>query len=152
MAFAKKLKTNWKQTNSRDGTSEDQSRTLLYKIEQKRKESESNFNNIDEYLYSLGLKLYVSHNVLDHIQRVSQLTQKTNQFNLTTKRYTSNEINSFIKKDISRYRFSLLKPIYVNEKVTLKVYRSKLDNSVIIAKVLKEKNEIAFSSEIQLIS
>tara|TARA_A100001015_G_scaffold316020_1_gene429274 strand:+ start:73 stop:1029 length:957 start_codon:yes stop_codon:yes gene_type:complete len=77
-------------------TSEDQSRTMLYKIEQKRKESESNFNNIDEYLYSLGLKLYVSHNVLDHIQRVSQLTQKTNQFNLTTKRYTSNEINSFI--------------------------------------------------------
>ena len=77
-------------------TSEDQSRTLLYKIEQKRKESESNFNNIDEYLDSLGLKLYVSHNILDHVQRVSQLTQKTNQFNLSTKRYTSNEIRSFI--------------------------------------------------------
>ena len=63
-----------------------------------------------------------------------------------------NEVNSFIKKDISRYSFSLLKPIYVNEKTTLKIYRSKLDKSVIIAKVLKEKNEIAFLSEIQFIS
>ena len=54
--------------------------------------------------------------------------------------------------EMKQYSFSLLKPIYVNEKITLEVYRLRSDKSVIIAKVFKEKNETAFSSEIQLIN
>ena len=36
------------------------------------------------------------------IPRMSQLSQKTNQFNLTTKRYTEGDIKSFIENDNSK--------------------------------------------------
>jgi len=110
------------------------------------------FNNIDLFRYSA--LTYNSHRIhydLDYTTNVEGHENLLVHGPLTAT-CVINEINSFIKKDISRYSFSLLKPIYVNEKITLKVYRSKLDKSVIIAKVLKKKNEIAFSSEIQLIS
>ena len=110
------------------------------------------FNNIDLFRYSA--LTYNSHRIhydLDYTTNVEGHKNLLVHGPLTAT-CVINEINSFIKKDISRYSFSLLKPIYVNENITLKVYRSRLDKSVIIAKVLKEKNEIAFSSEIQLIS
>ena len=44
-------------------------------------------------------------NDLDSLSRLAQLTQKTNQFNLTTRRYTETEIEHFLK-DINHYVFS----------------------------------------------
>tara|TARA_B100000161_G_scaffold231460_1_gene179154 strand:- start:63 stop:668 length:606 start_codon:yes stop_codon:yes gene_type:complete len=110
------------------------------------------FNNIDLFRYSA--LTYNSHRIhydLDYTKNVEGHKNLLVHGPLTAT-CVINEINSFIKKDISRYKFSLFKPIYVNEKITLKVYGSKLDKSIIIAKVLKGKNEIAFLSEIQLMS
>ena len=110
------------------------------------------FDNIDLFRYSA--LTYNSHRIHYDLHYTTDVEGHKNLLvhGPLTATCVINEINNFIKKDISRYSFSLLKPIYVNEKITLKVYRSRLDKSVIIAKVLKEKNEIAFSSEIQLIS
>ena len=110
------------------------------------------FNNIDLFRYSA--LTYNSHRIHYDLEYTTKVEGHKNLLvhGPLTATYVVNEVTSFIKKDISRYSFSLLKPIYVNEKITLKVYRSKLDKSVIIAKVLKEKNEIAFLSEIQFIS
>ena len=108
------------------------------------------FNNIDLFRYSA--LTYNSHRIhydLDYTTNVEGYKNLLVHGPLTAT-YIINEVNHFIKKDIVKYSFSLLKPIYVNEKITLKVYRSKLDKLVIIAKVLKEKSEIALSSEIQL--
>ncbi len=110
------------------------------------------FNNVDLFRYSA--LTYNSHRIhydLDYTTKVEGHKNLLVHGPLTAT-CVIREVYSFIKKDISRFSFSLLKPIYVNEKITLKVYRSKLDKSVIIAKVLKEKNEIAFLSEIQFIS
>ena len=110
------------------------------------------FNNVDLFRYSaLTFNSHRIHYDLDYTTNIEGYKNLLVHGPLTAT-CVINEINSFIKKDISKYNFSLLKPIYVNEKVTLKVYRSRLDKSVVIAKILKEKNEIAFSSEIQLIS
>ncbi len=110
------------------------------------------FNNIDLFRYSA--LTYNSHRIhydLDYTTKVEGHKNLLVHGPLTAT-FVVNEVNSFIKKDISRYSFSLFKPVYVNEKMTLEVYRSKLNKSVIIAKVLKDKNEIAFLSEIQFIS
>ena len=125
------------------------SHNINFKLLHKKK---IKFNNIDLFRYSA--LTYNSHRIhydLDYTTNVEGHKNLLVHGPLTAT-YVINEINSFIKKDISRYSFSLLKPIYVNEKITLKVYGSKLDKTIIIAKILKEKNEIAFSSEIQLIS
>ena len=51
----------------------------------------------------------VSYNNLNDKIRLSQLTQKTNQFNFTTKRYSELDIENFIKKMILMFLLEALK-------------------------------------------
>jgi FkbH-like protein len=63
---------------------------------------------MDDYLRSLQLTLTIFCDSKTNVPRVAQLTQKTNQFNLTTKRYTEAEIQSFLASPRwSVYAFSL---------------------------------------------
>ena len=71
----------------------------MYIEESKRKETQKNFKSIDDYLESLGLNMQVVFNHEVSIQRAAQMTQKTNQFNLRTQRYTESEIQNFIESD-----------------------------------------------------
>lgn len=89
-------------------TEEDIARTKLYQDQAERNADASGFVNIDEYLKSLNLVMTVQRNAVGQIQRIAQLTQKTNQFNLTTRRYTPSEIESIIKRpDCAIYTFDL---------------------------------------------
>ncbi|MFN0117977.1 MAG: HAD-IIIC family phosphatase [Elusimicrobiota bacterium] len=73
-------------------TAEDLIRTQLYKEEDQRKKSADNFKGVEDYLISLSIKVEIHTAVSSDLDRVSQLTQKTNQFNLTTRRYSVGEI------------------------------------------------------------
>jgi len=77
-------------------TNEDKSRTVQYKQESLRKESTSQYSDLISYLKSLKIKISISINDNRIIPRLSQMTQKTNQFNLTTKRYSESDIERFI--------------------------------------------------------
>lgn len=93
---------------SRSNSREDINKTGMYKIENLRKQNKNNFSNIEDYLQSLELKLRINIDVCTQVSRLSQLSQKTNQFNLTTKRYSEAEITALISSDIHRvYSFSL---------------------------------------------
>ena len=52
----------------------------MYQQNIKRKSLENKFENIDDFLTSLEIKVDVIENDLMNIPRISQLTQKTNQF------------------------------------------------------------------------
>jgi len=78
-------------------TKEDAAKIDQYKTELARASEKDKFENIEEYLQSLQLELKIHTNPLDAIDRLSQLTQKTNQFNLTTHRYTQNEIKNLLE-------------------------------------------------------
>lgn len=78
-------------------SNEDGKRTEMYKQEQARKEAVVSFSNIEEYISSLKIELTIHQVEENEISRVSQLTQKTNQFNLTTKRYSVGDIEKFAK-------------------------------------------------------
>ena len=74
---------------------EDKKRNELYQTELLRKNSQKQFSDIKGYLHSLDIVVSIG---LDHsssIPRLAQLTQKTNQFNLTTKRYSEEDIKLF---------------------------------------------------------
>lgn len=73
-------------------TTEDAQKTKLYHQEQQRKEQAVKFDSIDDYLTSLKLNLTILWDEEVPVSRTAQLTQKTNQFNLTTKRYTEADI------------------------------------------------------------
>ncbi len=73
-------------------TDEDRDKTTRYKVELKRKESKIRFTNINEYLESLLMEVdFKKFEPVFHA-RISQLTQKSNQFNLTTIRRSVSEI------------------------------------------------------------
>jgi len=71
---------------------EDTKRTQLYKEEAVRKVKEISFSNYDEFLSNLNMRCKVeSFNKLN-ASRIAQLTQRSNQFNLRTIRYTEEDI------------------------------------------------------------
>jgi FkbH-like protein len=79
-------------------TEEDRKRGQMYKAESERlRLKEDSQQNIDEFLRSLEMKVKIRIANHDSVPRVSQLTQKTNQFNLTTKRYSEAEIMTYIE-------------------------------------------------------
>lgn len=80
-------------------SNEDSERTKMYIQESKRKKESSKWKSQEEYLQSLDLCLTINDENTLSVARSSQLTQKTNQFNLTTKRYTEAEIKAFIESD-----------------------------------------------------
>ena len=77
-------------------TAEDSKKNEMYKHQVKRETVKKEFTNIEDYLASLELKITIFENDESIIPRMSQMSQKTNQFNLTTKRYTESDIQNFI--------------------------------------------------------
>jgi len=82
-------------------TNEDNVKTDQYKRNIQRKAFEITLD-LNEYIRSLNIKLNISLNDKSQIARISQLTQKTNQFNLTTRRYTEGEIGQFMDDSSKR--------------------------------------------------
>jgi FkbH-like protein len=86
-------------------TQEDRAKSESYAQEKERKKNMQKSTSIENYLSSLDMKVNVFYNNKEHIPRISQLTQKTNQFNLTTKRSSVSDIENFMKSG-SVYSFS----------------------------------------------
>ena len=80
-------------------TKDDTQRKIMYKQEQNRQKLESSTENLNEYLKKLDIKIKIKLDDKFSISRISQLILKTNQFNLTTKRYQEEEIREFVKDE-----------------------------------------------------
>ena len=73
-------------------SSEDLERSRLYTENAVRQKSESAFQDYGAYLSSLQMEAEIQSFSPVYIDRIAQLTNKTNQFNLTTRRYTRSEL------------------------------------------------------------
>jgi FkbH-like protein len=78
-----------------ESTEEDRARTATYLANARRAAERSATASIDEFLAALRTKISLGKMREDDIPRAVQLTQKTNQFNLTTRRYTEQELRAF---------------------------------------------------------
>jgi len=70
-----------------------------YKQIFERNKEMSESEDFEKFLETLNIKLVLYKNKPETIKRVSDLSQKTNQFNMTTKRYTENQIQEIMNKD-----------------------------------------------------
>ncbi len=77
----------------------DKDRTKQYQAEVGRTTMQSNFQNFDDYLKSLEMQATVHPFEEFEFPRISQLTQRSNQFNLRTIRYTEAEIEQIAKDE-----------------------------------------------------
>lgn len=78
-------------------TSEDTRRGSLYVSERQRRELKNETTNYEDFLKKLEMKVTIEKANQFTIPRLSQLTQRTNQFNLTTKRYTEADVTNFVE-------------------------------------------------------
>lgn len=73
-------------------TPEDRNKTQQYQANAMRKAQQARFADMDSYLRSLAMEIDIIPADDFNLPRIAQMTQKTNQFNLTTRRYTEAEV------------------------------------------------------------
>jgi FkbH-like protein len=105
----------------------DSERTKQYQVEAQRMAVQKSFVNEDDFLQSLQMTSVVQDFSKFNTPRVSQLSQRSNQFNLRTVRYTEGDIEAIGKSDTYKtFSFTL------EDKFG--------DNGLISAIILKKEN------------
>lgn len=74
-------------------------RNEMYQENAKRSKQQSLFRDYGNYLESLEMKAFIGNFEPVYMERIVQLTNKSNQFNLTTKRYSQREIEALAQDD-----------------------------------------------------
>ena len=109
-------------------TDEDKKKQYQYKIRSKFVEGKNNAQNEITYLKKIKLKAKKINLLKGNISRASQMTQKTNQFNLSTKRYSILDIQKIDNNKNNRISLFQISDIYG-------------DHGIVGMFILKEKNK-----------
>jgi len=89
-------------------SNEDTERTKLYQVEAQRAIIQQKFTNEDDFLISLNMLSIIEPFNKFNTPRVAQLSQRSNQFNLRTIRYTESEIEKLgMNNDYFTFSFTL---------------------------------------------
>lgn len=80
-------------------SSADKDRTKQYQVQAQRSQFSKSFTNEADFLKSLNMVSHISGFTKFNIPRIAQLSQRSNQFNLRTVRYTEADIEEFAKDD-----------------------------------------------------
>jgi FkbH-like protein len=75
---------------------EDRRRTQYYAEQRLRNELRNSTGSLEDFYRSLNMQVEISPVTSKQAPRIAQLTQKTNQFNMTTRRYTEQQIAALI--------------------------------------------------------
>lgn len=88
---------------------EDSGRTQQYREQAERAVFEASFQSYDAYLEGLCMQAVAAPFDVFHYPRIAQLTQRSNQFNLRTVRYTEAEVEAVSKDDSHICLYFMLK-------------------------------------------
>jgi FkbH-like protein len=114
-------------------TSEDQQRAELYAANAEREALLGSAQSMDEFLRGLQMSVVFGPFTTVDQARVVQLFNKTNQFNATTRRYTSEEITLLAgQSDVLTLQFRLLDRIGDNGLVSAMILRPTADNENVL--------------------
>jgi len=133
-------------------TEEDKNRTKMYKAEKKRVKLAKKVATVEEFLNGLNMKIIIHRDYKEMINRLVQLTQRTNQFNLRTKRYTKNDLLFFIEsKDCIVWDLELIDKFGTNGitgliivKLDRKIKEAFIDTFLMSCRIIGRDVEVAF--------
>lgn len=86
---------------------EDRRRAELYRDNTRREQLRMDVSDISEYLRSLDMRITMKRFDAFHLPRIAQLIQRSNQFNLTTRRYNVAECEAMMSEGTSYVPFYL---------------------------------------------
>ena len=131
-------------------SAEDLKKNELYKDNAKRIQMLATFDNYDDYLVSLKMKAEIETFKPIYLERITQLINKSNQFNLTTKRYSLSDIEKIYNDENYIKLYGKLEDIFGDNGV-ITVIIGNLKNSnelhidlwIMCCRVLKRNMEFA---------
>ena len=77
-------------------SADDAKRNEMYRQNLQRAAAQQSFGSYEDYLRSLEMTAELGAFDQPHAERITQLINKTNQFNLTTRRYTAQEVEALL--------------------------------------------------------
>jgi FkbH-like protein len=83
-------------------TEEDRTRGAMYAAERSRRAAKGSTADLEEFLDHLQTRIHIADADAFAVPRIFQLTQRTNQFNMTTRRYTLAEIQELAARPDTR--------------------------------------------------
>lgn len=118
-------------------SAEDAGRTQQYRQQAERAVFESSFQSYEDYLKGLEMKAVAAPFDVFHYPRIAQLTQRSNQFNLRTVRYTEAEIEAISRDEHKITMYFTLKDKFGDHGLISVVILDKLeDNSLFVGEWL----------------
>ena len=111
---------------------EDLKKKKQYKIVSKFNSSKAKFKDTDSFLKSLKMKLSISKINNKNFERCVQMSNKTNQFNLTNLRFTETSLKNYLKKNKNISLVGSLQDKFGNHGTTCMVIARKSNNIYII--------------------
>lgn len=148
MPFFKQLVENYFKVYS--VTDEDKKKTEQYKQNAARAQAQASFTGFDSFLESLNIQITIEAANEFNIQRIAQMTQKTNQFNLTTHRYTDADVSGFVNAGWKIWCISVADKFGDNgiTGVIMITPECEIDTFLLSCRILGKGIEIAFVKKI----
>lgn len=136
-------------------TEEDKKRGEMYHARKKRKELRESISSLEDFLKSLETKIVIKEVDEMGLPRIVRMVNKTNQFNLTTRRYTDAEIRKMNETDNEFLIYSLQVSDKLGDEgiVGAAIVRKEpevwiLDSFLLSCRVIGRKIETAFLASI----
>jgi FkbH-like protein len=85
----------------------DAQRTTMYQVQEKRAAELQRVGDLNSYLRSLETNVVFTRFVPQNLGRIAQLIQRSNQFNLTTRRYAESQCEAMMRDDTQFFPFSI---------------------------------------------
>ena len=112
-------------------SADDAKRTQQYREESVRRSFETSFTSYDDYLQGLEMKAVAAPFDSFYYPRIAQLTQRSNQFNLRTVRYTEAQIEAVAKDDDHLTIYFMLKDKFGDHGLISVVILDKQENATL---------------------
>lgn len=135
-------------------SADDTKRNEMYVANAKRIQAQTSYSDYGEYLKSLEMVAEIEPFNDMYMSRIAQLTNKSNQFNLTTKRYTQAEIQEITEDDSYITLYGKLEDKFGDNGVVSVVIGKELENTLHIdlwlmsCRVLKRDLEYAMMDKL----
>lgn len=128
---------------------DDLKRNEMYIANAQRAKQQASFENYGDYLLSLEMEALIRDFEPVYLQRITQLTNKSNQFNVTTKRYTQAQMQEVFESDkyirlfgrlIDKFGDNGVVSVVIGEKKEMQLH---IDLWLMSCRVLKRDMELA---------
>lgn len=133
---------------------EDGKKTRQYREQLSRESFKKTFSSVEDYLKSLEINLTIEKNKKALLARMAQMTQKTNQFNLTTIRYSEQDVENMLdSENVDIFTLSV-KDKFGDSGVTgLAIFKTigeynEIDTLLLSCRILGRNIELVFINEL----